>query len=413
MTATAPLSRLPDPDPAPAPAATPAAPPLVLSQPVPPRDLRAPGPAGEPRRRPWLAGSFALTVLLPVLLGIAYFGAIASDRYAAGAGFAVRGLDTAGGSDVIGAVTGLASTGSTTSDSYIVLKYLESRDMIDRLGQRLDLDAIFAAPGLDPLSRLSPGATPEELRDYWRRRIATAFDATSGIVTFEVQAFSPADAAALAGAVLDEAQALVNALSQSARADTLRFAEAEVARAEDRLRAALDDLRRFRESERSIDPAASAAAQVELLAELDRQLLDLDGRIAAFGSSVSQDAPALTALRRRAEVVAAQIADLRASRPPADARGSSLSGQLARYESLEIEKSFAEQAYASALSSLEQARADAGRQQRYLAVYAHPLIPTDPAYPHRLAAIGVLTAAALGLWGIGVLLVYSVRDHLS
>ncbi|NNF23818.1 MAG: hypothetical protein HKN63_03295 [Rhodobacteraceae bacterium] len=205
-------------------------------------------------------------------------------------------------------------------------------------------------------------------------------------------------------------------LSADARADTLRFATLEVGRAEDWLRAALEDVRIFREREQSLDPSASAAVQIELLAELERELLAIRSRMAAFGDRINADTPAMVSLRRQAETLEIQIAEklatVSASQNRTGAPGA-LSEQLAAFEALEIEKSFAQQAYASALSSLEQARADADRQQRYLAVYTHPAVPHDAAYPRRILNAFLIAGAALCFWVISVLIVYAVQDHIA
>ena len=61
----------------------------------------------------------------------------------------------------------------------------------------------------------------------------------------------------------------------------------------------------------------------------------------------------------------------------------------------------------------EQARRDADRQQRYLAVHLHPQAAEISEYPKRLRN-GLLAAFVLfASWGIGALIVYSVRDHLT
>jgi capsular polysaccharide transport system permease protein len=370
------------------------------------------------RRRRLLALSFALLVALPALLGTYYFALVASDRYVSGAGFSVRGMDAGGGMDVLGAFTGLASTGSTTSDSYIVLKYLESRDLLDRLQKDFDLRGIYGAENIDYLSRMEPDLLIEEVIDYWEGMITTSYDSTSGIITFEVEAFDPVSAERVAKLVLQYVQELVNRLSEKARQDSVRFAESEVVRSETRLRDALQELRVFREQEQSINPAASAQLQIELIGALETQLVDIRARMAALGESIDQDAPSMSALRRQAEALEAQIAEKMKGLSNSSLQtkaGATLSGQLAEYESLEVEKEFGQgqQAYASALSSLEQARMEADRQQRYLAVYSYPSLPEEALYPRRVLSIVMLIVVLTSIWGIGTLIVYSVRDHLS
>ena len=181
----------------------------------------------QTRRRRLVALSFTLLVALPVLLGTYYFAVVASDRYVSGAGFAVRGMDAGGGMDIIGAFTGLASTGSTGSDSYIVLKYLESRDVLDQLQNDFDIRQSYGAENIDFLSRMDAELSIEGIVDYWDGMIDTSFNSTSSIITFEVQAFAPDDANRVAALVLQYAQDLVNRLSEEARRDSVRFAMSE------------------------------------------------------------------------------------------------------------------------------------------------------------------------------------------
>ncbi len=73
----------------------------------------AKGATSPQRRRPSkLLLSFVLCVCLPFVAATVYYAALATDRYAAYAGFSIRGIDTSSGVDSLGALTGLASTGS-------------------------------------------------------------------------------------------------------------------------------------------------------------------------------------------------------------------------------------------------------------------------------------------------------------
>lgn len=370
----------------------------------------------QKRRPSRLLVSFLLCVVLPLFAATLYYATLASDRYAARAGFSIRGIDTNAGIDGIGALTGLASTGSTTSDSYVVLGYLASRELLEAVDQQLDLRAVYASPSVDPLSRLAPDATVEEFLIYWTKRIHTQFDPTSGIIEFEVQSFNEEHARKIADAVLSLTQALVNDLSANARRDALRFAREEVELQEVRLRNALGAIRDFRASEQSVDPSASAALEIQMIASLESRLIDLNARIAALRQTLDEDAPSLNALRRNAEALEEQIVERRraiGNNVLNDAGISAVTQQLALYEELEVERSLAQQAYASALVSLEQARRDADRQQRYLAIHLRPQAAQSAEYPRSLRNLLVLGFALIAAWGIGALITYSVRDHLT
>ncbi len=363
-----------------------------------------------------LLWSFVLCVLVPFVVVTAYYAIISTDRFSARAGFSIRGIDTSSGIDGIGALTGLASSGSTTSDSYIVLSYLSSRALVEAVDAELDLRGTYSFTAVDPLSRLSKDATAEEFLIYWKRRIHTQFDPSSGIIEFEVQSFTPVHARDIANAVLRLTQDLVNDLSANARKDALRFAREEVGLQEHRLREALGALRDFRASEQSVDPSASAALEIQLIASLESRLIDLRARIAALRETLDEDAPSLNALRRDAAALEAQIVDRRQAIGNAVLDGGgkrAVTQQLALYEALEVERSLAQQAYASALVSLEQARRDADRQQRYLAVHLRPQSAQSAEYPRVLRNLMVLAFALVTIWGIGALITYSVRDHLT
>jgi capsular polysaccharide transport system permease protein len=83
----------------------------------------------------------------------------------------------------------------------------------------------------------------------------------------------------------------------------------------------------------------------------------------------------------------------------------------ANYEELVVDREFAEKAYVSALSSLERARVEADRQQRYVAAFVRPTLPEGALYRRRIVASITVFAIALVLWALGVLIVYATRDH--
>jgi len=366
------------------------------------------------RNKLWL--SFVLLVLIPIGLVTYYYLAIATDRYAARAGFSIRGIEAGVGLDGLGALTGLASAGSTTADTYIVLDYLESRRLLEDVDARLSLREVFSDPSIDFLTRLDADAPIEDFVTYWNRRIRTQSDPTSGIIEFEVQSVSPEHAQQIGTAVLELTQNLVNELSASARQDALSFAREEVALQETRLRESLDRIRDFRNSEQSVDPTASAALEIQLLSGLESRLIDINARIAAQRESLDENAPSLVALRRQAEALSEQIDTRRLEIGGSllnEAGTSAVTEQLAAFETLDVERRLAEQSYASALNSLEQARRDADRQQRYLAVHVRPQTPEKSEYPRRVRNILLASFMFFAVWGIGTLLTYSVRDHLT
>lgn len=377
--------------------------------------MQAPPKSSPLRNRRWgVIFSFLLLFVAPVALGGAYFFAIASDRYAASASFVIRGLEGGGTPDFVTSFTGLSPSGSTTSDSYVVRNFLESADLLRQLDAQLDLRSHYSQEFIDPIARFQPEGTFEDLVDYWQWRISTTYDSTTGIVTFEVQAFDAEMAERLAQLALAAADRLVNELSEKARQDSVQFAAKEVERAEERVRNVRLQLVDFRAERGAVDPMVNAQLDAELMASLETKLVDIQARINALSGSVDADSPMLMQLNRQADALEEQIRQRRALiGQTGDSDSLENTAQaLAAYEGLLIEQNFAQQSYASAMVSLETARIDADRQQRYLGVFARPFVPNEPAYPVRGRDFFLVVVAAFALWAIATLIAYTIRDHM-
>ena len=84
---------------------------------------------------------------------------------------------------------------------------------------------------------------------------------------------------------------------------------------------------------------------------------------------------------------------------------------MGQYESLSIDRQFAEQTYTAALAAYDTARAEANRQSRYLAAYVKPTLAQEAEYPERAKLLLILGGFLMLLWVIGVLIYYSLRDR--
>ncbi len=76
-----------------------------------------------------------------------------------------------------------------------------------------------------------------------------------------------------------------------------------------------------------------------------------------------------------------------------------------------MEREFAEQAYAVALSNFDGATAEANRKSRYLAAYIRPTFAQRAEFPQRILMITVVALFAFLLWSIVALVYYSLRDR--
>ncbi|MCI0736405.1 MAG: hypothetical protein L0Y50_09075 [Beijerinckiaceae bacterium] len=355
------------------------------------------------RSREDLFGFLAFFVT-PAVLVVAYFSLIASSEYMSEARFAVRDSERIP-TDMFAALTGLASF-TQIQDSLIVVNYVKSQALVEALEREIGISAIYGRDGIDWFSRFDTGDPVEDLVEYWQWHIKTAIESQSGIVTMQVTAFSPDDTLRIANAVVDLSERLVNGLSARARQDAVAEAEAELKRAEARLTGSRIKLRDLRNQQATLDPLRTAEGIDRLISELRLEKIRLEQELtSAQRGNVSDTAPQIQIMRRRAEVIGEQISSLDKLLTSQDnPHGGTIAGKLTGFDDLELERQIAEKQYTLAAAALESARINAEGQKVYLATFVHPVLPTDYTYPKRvlfsllgIAGVALLYAAGKAL----------------
>lgn len=365
-----------------------------------------------------LLASFIGLVLAPAFAAMIYFALIAADQFAAQARFAVRQIDI-GSSETV-AVADDASTGSSGANfsftapgqnAYIVTSYINSRAIVDDLAPIINLREIFRRPEADFWARLKRNASAEELTDYWKSMVSTYIDAPSGIVTLQVRAFRPDDAVALAKAVLQLSEALVNRISDRARDDAMASSEQEVRRTYAMMQEALADLHSFRDSSGIIDPGQAGTEIGKLLMPLLTEKIKLESDLFVASRNLDDNAPTIKVLKNELATTQQQIAALRGKLTNADGDSKTLSASLAKFEELDLKRQFAENLYTLAQADLDRARMRAENQSVYLTVFVPPSLPEESRYPRR-AAFPILIFLGLTIvWSIGAMTLAAVEDH--
>ncbi len=376
-----------------------------------------PQAAGAGQRRRWqiIVASFFLAVALPTLIVATYFAFIAADQYAAETRFSVRSATTTQApNELLGLIS--VTPAATVADAYVLIDYVRSRQLLDRLQLDIDYKAIFSRPEADRWARLDTGLPMEKIILYWRRMVSIGFDTTSQIMTLQIHAFRPDDALLLANAILKQSEQLINDLSARARGDAVRMAEQELAQSEARLRLARLAVRTFREERQEIDPRKKAEARQQIIETLQGELTNARARAQTMRQQLAENAPTVVYQRNVIKALEKQIDEERsraATTASATADDSTIGGLIADYEALTIDREFAEKAYVSAMGSLERVRFDAARQQRYLATIVAPSLPQYPLYPKGLLNTLIVLVGLFCIWGLAVLIGLAVRDHIA
>lgn len=358
--------------------------------------------------------SFLGAVVLPGLALGVYFLALAADQFIAVSKFTVRetavaALSTEGASAGAG-LDGYSHDGPSPFVG-VAASYITSPAILDDLASVLDVAAILRRPEADFWARLPEAASREERLHYWRRHVRTSIDRLSGIVTLRVRAFRPEDARSLSEAIIAATERLVNDLSHRQRLDALARARDEAGLAQTRLESAAAAVTRLRDSARMLDPVEEAGETLRLLTDLTAERIRLDVQLRSLEGSLQADAARLRQLRDRRDLVARDIAELRASLAGQATADANVAAALARFEVLETERAFAVKLYEIAELRLIAARIDLARQPVYLHVFEPPTLPEDSLYPERIPFTVLAVCALAVLWAIGALVWASVEDH--
>lgn len=357
-----------------------------------------------------LALRLTLGVGLPTAIAALYFGAIASPQYESVTSFTIQSADSPAAASPLQML--MATVGSASRDTLLVEEYVSSRDMVDLLVRDHQLREHYSDARYDWFSRLAADATVDEVHEYYLDRVDVELDDQAGVVTLRVRAFSPEQAEAFGQAILEASEHMVNQLSERARQDRMRLAQDQVTSAEQRLSAARQRLVDAQAEGAELNPAASAAAVLQIRSQLEGELAIGRAELATLSASLQRDAPALVEQRRRVAALQRQI-DEQTQRLAGGGDDDGLSATIARFEPIVVEKELAERLYEAALSSLEIARVDAARQHRYVVRIAGPSRPEEPAYPVLWHEVLTVLLVSFSLLGIGTLVVASVREHAN
>jgi capsular polysaccharide transport system permease protein len=350
-----------------------------------------------------------LFVIVPTLLATVYEFGFAAEQYVSEAKFVVRGA--AGPSPgVLSSLLQGAGVSRAQDDTFAVQDYILSRDGLQELGGIVDVRGLFARPEADPLSAFPlpfMGDTNEHLFKHYLRHVDVAYDSTTGVTSLTVKAFRPGDAAAIARALLTGGEHLVNRMNDRQRGTTMREARREVGDAEARMQRVAADLASYRNRESLLDPNKQS---VSLLAAIQ----DMTNRVTAAKTQLgmymrnSPQSPLIKDMQTRIDTLQGQIDQARTRITGAD---KSMVPQITEFDSLTLQRDFAERQLSSAVSFLDTARLSAERQQLYLDEIVKPNEADYPMYPKRFADVAIVFATLFGLYVIGTLLAAGAREH--
>jgi len=337
-------------------------------------------------------------LLIPIALSGIYFYGIARDRYVTRSDFVIRKAEE-GDTNIGGAgLASLLGRGNQLSleDARFLKTYLQSPQVLADLERTYDLDQAYAQAGLDRFAGMKPGMSKEKRLTFFKKQVAVSLDELSGAIVLRTIGLDPKASLNLNRFMLAKSEQFVNRLNQDISQKQQGFAESELDRARNNLNQAKNRLLLYQDANTVIDPKGEAELASQTISKLQEKLIELRVQLATLKRQFKDPAEPEVA------VVADQVRELeeqiqKERRSLVSRKGRNLNRKAADVLKLESDVSFATDSYKLALTSVEKARIESKRQQKFMALLSAPQLPEDPQNDWRSKGFfTVLASCAVG-----------------
>lgn len=351
---------------------------------------------------------FLLLVVIPTALAVLYYGFLASNVYVSESRFVVRSPSKASISPLGAVLSGGGLTGASEESSAVV-EYLQSRRALSDANRDGLVERAYGNESVFWLDRFGgmSGDSKEQLYRYFLSKVNAEQVTTTQVTRLSVHAFDPEQARQINARLMVRAEALVNALSDRARADSIAIAAAEVDEAKRLSREAAAQLSSYRNRQGVLNPEQEATARLQMISKLQDELIAARTQLQQL-ETYTPEASQIPFLRVRISSLQREIASATAG---VAGGNRSLSTTAARYQELQLNAELAAKQLAATLASLQEAQAEARRKRAYVERIADPSLPDYPVQPKRLRGIVATFILGLLLWGVMSMLIAGIREH--
>lgn len=352
---------------------------------------------------------FWLFVVLPTIVLAIYYGFIASDVYTSESKFVIRSPNQRSVSG-IGMVLQNIGFNASSDDSYLVRDYLSSRDAVQNLKAKLDIQTKYSAKSVDVVSRFGTIEEPtfENFYEYFNKKIKVVYDPASSISSLQIEAYTAKDAQNINEELLKMSEEVINRINNNAKNDILVASEKEVQEAQEVSAKAAEALAKYRVKNDVFNPEGQSAIVLQEISKLQDALIQAETQLTQ-AREITPENPQIKAMETRIKSLKKSIADK--SKLVTGPSDISFSNRSVEYQRLQLEKELADKQLASAMATYEQSKNDFNKKQLYLERLAMPSLPDEATKPKRFK--NTLSGFVFGLllWGVVRLFVAGVREH--
>jgi capsular polysaccharide transport system permease protein len=342
--------------------------------------------------------SITQLLLIPIVFSGVYFYGVARNRYLTRSDFVIRKAEENDANMGASGLATLLGKGNQLSleDARFLKTYLQSPQVLTDLDRSYDLDKDYAQAGLDPFAGIKPGLSKEKRLNFFKKQVTVSLDEISGAIVLRTIGLYPQASLNLNRFMLAKSEQFVNRLNQDISQKQLSFAESELIRAQGNLNQTKNRLLIYQDTNTVIDPKSEAELAGQTISKLQEKLVELRVQLATLKLQYKDPAePEVAFVADQVRELEQQIGKER--RSLVSRKGRDLSRKTADVLKLESDVSFATDSYKLALTSVEKARIESKRQQKFMALLSAPQLPEDPENSWRSKGFfTVLAACAVG-----------------
>jgi len=363
------------------------------------------------RKMALLGARLSAFVLLPTILAGYFYYNVATPMYSSQSEFLVLKADSSGASGFGGLLSGTQF--ATSQDSIAVQSYLQSKEAMRRLDEEAGFRAHFTQDWIDPIQRLSPGASNDDAYSIYERNVKIGYDPTEGVVRMEVSAAEPEVAAEFSRHLISYAQEKVNHLSEQKRADQVGDAENALEIAEQQRRDAQAQLVHLQQQGTVLDPEGVIASLRSQINTFELQLQQKKLELAALQDNLRPNAAKVEGTAADIKRLDTLISDLNERMTDASQGENSLASLSVKIQMAQADLATRDMMLQSALQQVEQTRMEANRQVRYLTTAVEPVPADSPSYPRKFENTILAFLIFSGIYLMCALTASILREQVS